>query len=67
MNNRISAASAARSPINLPLPIEVPRDAWAELIEHAAAAIAGRCIFDSETLVPELCAIAAAMRAEVQA
>lgn len=65
--NRSARAAAAAIPESLFLPIEAPRDAWPCLIEHAADALAGRCIHDSETLALELRAIAAALRAEVSA
>lgn len=59
MNTRTPAASAT-------LP-DVPRPQWAGLLQHAAMALEGRAIFDSETLAAELRAIAAAIRAEVTA
>lgn len=65
--NRSARAAAAAIHDSLFLPIEAPRDAWPRLIEHAADALAGRTIFDSETLALELRAIAAALRAEVSA
>lgn len=67
MNKCHSAAPAAAYPASLHLPIEAPRDAWPVLIEHAADALQGRCMFDSETLALELFAIAEALRAEVTA
>ncbi|ODU41234.1 hypothetical protein [uncultured Aquimonas sp.] len=61
MNTHTPAASAT-----LPA-LSVPRPQWAGLLDHAALAIEGRAIFDSETLGAELRAIAAALRAEVTA
>lgn len=59
------AAPAAVFPPSCHLPIEVPRDTWAGLIEHTALALEGRCIFDSETLARDLRAIAEALRVEL--
>jgi hypothetical protein len=42
------------------------RPEWAGLLEHAAMALEGRCIFDSETLAAELREIAAAISAEFE-
>lgn len=67
MNSHPTAALAAARLQNLPLPLNVPRPAWPGLIDHAAEALSGRSIHDSETLARELAAIAAAMRAEVRA
>ncbi|NCT66370.1 MAG: hypothetical protein GXC76_01870 [Rhodanobacteraceae bacterium] len=64
MNRSALAARAAALPASLHLPIKAPRDAWPALIEHAADALAGRCIFDSETLALELRAIAEALRCD---
>ncbi len=36
----------------------VPRPQWAGLLEHAAMVLAGRCVFDSESLAADLRAIA---------
>lgn len=65
MNRSTLAASAADFPPSLRLALDVPRDAWAGLIEHAASALEGRCIFDSESLAQELRAIAHGLRGEV--
>ena len=65
MNRPTLAALAAGYPPSLRLSLDVPRDAWAGLIEHAASALEGRCIFDSESLAQELRAIANTLRAEV--
>ncbi|SDD06036.1 hypothetical protein [Aquimonas voraii] len=59
MNTRTPAATAAST--------NVPRPQWAGLLQHAAMALEGRAIFDSESLAAELRAIAAALRAEVTA
>ena len=67
MKHHPVAAPAAAFPPSLRLPLDVPRDAWPGLIEHAASALAGECIYDSCTLAPELRAIAEALRAEVSA
>lgn len=67
MKSTNTAAHAASFPQNLLLPIEAPRESWPGLLDHAAAALSGECIFDSETLALELRAIAAALRAEVRA
>lgn len=55
------------TPPTLPLPLSVPRESWPGLLEHAADAIEGRCIYDSHTLGHELRAIAAGLRGEVRA
>lgn len=67
MKSRSVAAPAAAFPASLHLPIEAPRDAWPVLIEHAADALEGRGMFDSETLALELRAIAQALRVEASA
>lgn len=67
MKNTSTAARAAVIPQNLSLPIEAPRESWPGLLDHAAAALSGACIFDSETLALELRATAAALRNEVRA
>lgn len=59
MNTRTPAATAAST--------NVPRPQWPGLLQHAAMALEGRAIFDSESLAAELRAIAAALRAEVTA
>lgn len=62
------AAALAALPSHLSeMPIEAPRPQWPGLLEHAAAALEGRCVFDSQSLAAELRAIAAALRAEVTA
>lgn len=69
MNHRSSvapftAARPARAVAeSLPLPLNIPRDYWPALIEHAAAVIAGRVtIQDRARLDRELQAIAGALR-----
>jgi hypothetical protein len=59
MNTRTPAASATFP--------NVPRPQWPGLLQHAALALEGRAIFDSETLAAELRAIASALRVEVAA
>jgi len=68
INSRARATSGkSATPENLLLPIEAPRDSWPTLLNHAADALTGRCIYDSETLALELRAIAVALRVEVSA
>lgn len=62
--NRSTKAAHAATLENLSLPIEAPRAAWPMLIEHAAAALAGREVGDPETLARELRAIAKALHAD---
>jgi hypothetical protein len=56
-------AEDAASPSHLPM-IESPRAQSPDLLEHAAAAIEGCCVFDSQGLAAELRGIAAALRPE---
>ncbi|ODU46603.1 hypothetical protein [uncultured Aquimonas sp.] len=67
MNCTHAAAALAALPAHLLLPIEAPRAEWPGLLDHAAAALQGRCVYDSETLALELRAIAEVLRAEVLA
>ncbi|MCG6118365.1 MAG: hypothetical protein MEQ07_09265 [Aquimonas sp.] len=53
MNTRTPAASA--------IPANIPRSQWPFLLRHAADALEGRAIHDSESLAAELRAIALAM------
>lgn len=62
MNRSTFAAPAANFPPSLHLPIEAPRTSWPGLIEHAASALQGRCVHDSEALALELRAIAEALK-----
>ncbi|MDR2012151.1 MAG: hypothetical protein LBQ20_03740 [Rhodanobacter sp.] len=57
MNRSIPAARAAM-PENLSLPLKLPRQMWAAILEHAARALEGRRLFDSETLDRQLRAVA---------
>lgn len=58
----LPAASIASSRASLELPIAINPTLWPELLEQAAAALAGRIKFDREMLPLELLAIAAEMR-----
>lgn len=56
-------AAVSTPSLHLPM-IEPPRAQWPGLLEHAAAAIGGGCVFDSQSLAAELRGIAAALRPE---
>lgn len=63
MRRELLPAVVSAPSLCLPM-IELPRTQWPVLLGHAAAAIEGGCVPDSQSLAAELRGIAAAVRAE---